>query len=94
MSDQHFVHYRQTIWEDDFKNNLKTHWRKNLTKCKSVWLSSRSQYDTSIYEWRIMSPKISTIICWQLLCSWISRKPSTQHGTLACLSNFRQVSLI
>jgi hypothetical protein len=28
----------------------KTHRRKKLSKCKSVWLLSRSLYDTSIYE--------------------------------------------
>jgi hypothetical protein len=44
------VHYVQTICETGFKNNPKTHWGNKLTKCKSGWLSSRSQYDTSMYE--------------------------------------------
>jgi hypothetical protein len=48
--DQPLVCYGQTISEADFKNNPKTHWWMKLTKCKSLWLSSRSQYDTSMYE--------------------------------------------
>jgi hypothetical protein len=31
MFDQALVHYRQTIWEADLKNNPKTHWGKKLT---------------------------------------------------------------
>jgi hypothetical protein len=49
-SDQPLVHYGQTIWEADFKNNPKTHWGQKLTKWKSVWLSSTSQLDTSMLE--------------------------------------------
>jgi hypothetical protein len=37
------------LFEADFKNNPKTHLRKKLTECKSVWLSTISQHDTSIY---------------------------------------------
>jgi hypothetical protein len=36
----------------------------------------------NVWGWRITLPWISTIVCWCLLCSWISRKPSTQHDTL------------
>jgi hypothetical protein len=49
-SDQPRVVYEQTIGGADFKNNPKTQRGNKLTKYKSVWLSSRSWYDTSMYE--------------------------------------------
>jgi hypothetical protein len=49
-SSEPLVHYGQTIWEADFKNKPKTRWGKELNKWKSVWLSDRSQHDSSMYE--------------------------------------------
>jgi hypothetical protein len=39
-----------TFGEADFKDNPETHWGKELVKLKSVWLSSTSQYGTSMDE--------------------------------------------
>jgi hypothetical protein len=33
LSHQPLVHYGQTFWEGDFKNNPKTHWGRKLAKC-------------------------------------------------------------
>jgi hypothetical protein len=66
-----------TISEADFTKNPKIYWEKKLTKCKSVWLSSIPQHDTSVYEVGNHFTLIATIIYRRLLCSWISRKPST-----------------
>jgi hypothetical protein len=41
----------------------------------------------NVWGWRIKSPWISTAIFRLLLFSWISRKPSTLHGTLAYYIN-------
>jgi hypothetical protein len=45
-SDQPLVHYGQTIWEADFKNNPKIHWGRKHTKCKAAWL--RADHSTTL----------------------------------------------
>jgi hypothetical protein len=47
-SDQPLVHYRQAFWEADLKSSPKPQWGRRLSKCKSVWLLSKSQHDTSM----------------------------------------------
>jgi hypothetical protein len=49
-TDQPLVQYGQTIWEANFKKNPHNTEKRNLCKIRSIWHSSRSQYDTLMYE--------------------------------------------
>jgi hypothetical protein len=70
------------IWQADFKKNPNQRGKRNA-KRTPLRLSSRSQYDTSMSEaHRSHHPQIWTTVCLQLLCSWIIKNPSTQHGNL------------
>jgi hypothetical protein len=66
------------------------------TKCNSIWLSCTLQHDTCVWGLRIAWPLTLIIIYPQLQYYWISKKPLTLHGTLACWTvhlnyNFRQI---
>jgi hypothetical protein len=80
MSDKPPAYDGQIIRESYSKNSSKARCRKELVTCKTYSLSCASHH-TSMWGLRSRDPNFITLL---LRYSWISKKPLTLHGTLAC----------